>query len=192
MHYGAIDPGGSQPFSYTTSAAAPSIPRSCNLPRGREGRLHGRRPPARRRRLGRADRDYLLECFRPSTRIRGGRSEEFLQSLAAGAEDIKIQLSRMQSRRFNARFGGDTSQIEVTREKFEELTSELMERTATITRRTLQTAAERGVAGFDDVLLVGGSSRMPAVTAVLEGLGLKPRMHDPDLAVAEGGRRGSP
>ncbi|GLW30084.1 Hsp70 family protein [Actinoplanes regularis] len=145
--------------------------------------------------LGGADWDdrlaeYLLEQFlaeHPGTEA--ADDEEFLQSLAAGAEDIKKQLSRMQSRRFNARFGGDTSQIEVTREKFEELTAELVERTATITRRTLRTAADRGITEFDDVLLVGGSSRMPAVTAVLEGLGLKPRMHDPDLAVAKGAAR---
>jgi molecular chaperone DnaK (HSP70) len=145
--------------------------------------------------LGGADWDdrlaeYLLEQFlaeHPGSEA--ADDEEFLQSLAAGAEDIKKQLSRMQSRRFNARFGGDTAQIEVTREKFEELTSELMERTVTITGRTLRTAAERGITAFDDVLLVGGSSRMPAVTAALEGLGLKPRMHDPDLAVAKGAAR---
>ncbi|GAA2846287.1 molecular chaperone DnaK [Actinoplanes cyaneus] len=145
--------------------------------------------------LGGADWDdrlaeYLLEQFQaehPETEA--ADDEEFLQSLAAGAEDIKKQLSRMQSRRFNARFGGDTSQIEVSREKFEELTSELLERTVTITQRTLRTAAERGITEFDDVLLVGGSSRMPAVTAALESLGLKPRMHDPDLAVAKGAAR---
>lgn len=145
--------------------------------------------------LGGADWDdrlaeYLLEQFQaehPETEA--GDDEEFLQELAAGAEDVKKQLSRMQSRRFNARFGGDTSQIEVSREKFEELTSELLERTVTITQRTLRTAAEKGITEFDDVLLVGGSSRMPAVTAALESLGLKPRMHDPDLAVAKGAAR---
>ncbi|AEV89081.1 molecular chaperone Hsp70 [Actinoplanes sp. SE50] len=145
--------------------------------------------------LGGADWDdrlaeYLLERFlaeHPGSEA--ADDEEFLQGLAAGAEDIKKQLSRMQSRRFNARFGGDTAQIEVSREKFEELTSDLLERTVTITRRTLETAAGRGVTDFDDVLLVGGSSRMPAVSAALESLGLTPRMHDPDLAVAKGAAR---
>jgi molecular chaperone DnaK (HSP70) len=92
----------------------------------------------------------------------------------------------VQTRRFNARFAGDVSKIEVTREKFEELTSELLKRTFAITERTLATAREKGITSFDEVLLVGGSSRMPAVTAGLQALGLKPRMHDPDLAVAKG------
>ncbi|GIF08387.1 Hsp70 family protein [Actinoplanes siamensis] len=145
--------------------------------------------------LGGADWDdrlaeYLLEQFQAEHPGTGAADdEEFLQELAAGAEDIKKQLSRMQSRRFNARFNGESSQIEVTRERFEELTAELLQRTVAITRRTLETAAGRGVTEFDDVLLVGGSSRMPAVTAALEELGLKPRMHDPDLAVAKGAAR---
>ncbi|BEL04075.1 Hsp70 family protein [Actinoplanes sichuanensis] len=142
--------------------------------------------------LGGADWDdrlaeYLLEAFlaeHPGSEA--ADDEEFLQELAVGAEDIKKQLSSMQTRRFNARFAGDVSKIEVTRERFEELTSELLKRTFVITERTLATAREKGVTSFDEVLLVGGSSRMPAVTAGLEALGLKPRMHDPDLAVAKG------
>jgi molecular chaperone DnaK (HSP70) len=78
------------------------------------------------------------------------------------------------------------SKIELTREKFEEITAELLQRTFAITERTLATATERGITEFDDVLLVGGSSRMPAVAAGLKELGLSPRMHDPDLAVAKG------
>jgi len=142
--------------------------------------------------LGGADWDdrlaeHLLEEFlREHPDSTAADDEEFLQELAAGAEDIKKQLSTMQSRRFNARFAGDVSKIEVTRERFEELTSELLRRSFEITKRTLETAREKGITEFDDVLLVGGSSRMPAVTAGLEALGLEPRMHDPDLAVAKG------
>ncbi|MDR7279111.1 Hsp70 family protein [Catenuloplanes atrovinosus] len=142
--------------------------------------------------LGGADwddrlREYLLEQFlaeHPGSAA--GEDEEFLQELANRAEDIKRQLSSMQSRRCNPVFGGETAKIEVTREKLEEITSELLERTFEITRRTIETARAKGVTEFDDVLLVGGSSRMPAVAAGLRKLGLEPRMHDPDLAVAKG------
>jgi molecular chaperone DnaK len=143
--------------------------------------------------LGGADWDdrvveYLLEQFLAEHPEATGAAanEEFLQELAAAAEDLKRQLSSVQSRRFNARFEGAVSKIELTREKFEEITAELLQRTFTITERTLATARERGITEFDDVLLVGGSSRMPAVAAGLKELGLSPRMHDPDLAVAKG------
>lgn len=51
----------------------------------------------------------------------------------------------------------------------------------------LDEAARRGVAAVDRVLLVGGSSRMPAVADLLRReLALDPQLHDPELAVARG------
>ena len=45
----------------------------------------------------------------------------------------------------------------------------------------------QGIGAFDDVLLVGGSCRVPAVAAMLrERFGFEPKMHDPDQAVAKG------
>jgi molecular chaperone DnaK len=56
-----------------------------------------------------------------------------------------------------------------------------------VTERTIETARTRGVATFDDVLLVGGMAKMPAVVRVLkERLGLTARQHQPDFAVAKG------
>jgi molecular chaperone DnaK len=47
-----------------------------------------------------------------------------------------------------------------------------------------------GIDDFDDVLLVGGATRMPAVgRALKERFGFEPRVHDPDLAVAKGAAR---
>jgi Molecular chaperone len=57
----------------------------------------------------------------------------------------------------------------------------------TMTGRTIELAKEKGVTSFDHVLLVGGSSRMPAVAEELrQRFGFQPRLHDPDLAVAKG------
>ena len=143
--------------------------------------------------LGGADWDerivaYLLEQFVAEHPDKGAAAtnEVFLQELAAAAEDMKRQLSTMQSRRFIARYDGASAKIELTREKFEEITRPLLLRTEDITARTLATAQASGAGTFDEVLLVGGSSRMPAVTASLKAMGLDPRMHDPDLAVAKG------
>ena len=85
------------------------------------------------------------------------------------------------------RFDGAVAQLELTREQLEELTSELLERTMEITERTIATAREKGVEHFDDVLLVGGMTRMPAVARTLkERFGLEARQQDPHLAVAKG------
>ena len=53
--------------------------------------------------------------------------------------------------------------------------------------RTVETARAKGVTSFDEVLLVGGMSRFPAVAAVLrERFGVQPLRHEPELAVAKG------
>jgi molecular chaperone DnaK len=135
--------------------------------------------------------DYLLERFdsaHPDKDPSG--DEEFLQQLAIDAERLKKDLSSVQSRRPTLRFDGAVEQVELTREKLEELTSELLERTMEITKRTVETARERGVTRFDDVLLVGGATKMPAVARELRRrFELEARLHDPDLAVAKGAAR---
>ncbi|GAB7038296.1 MULTISPECIES: Hsp70 family protein [Catenuloplanes] len=113
--------------------------------------------------------------------------EEFLQELANGAEDVKRALSSLEKRPFNMRFGSQTCRIEIARDLFQSSTADLLERTAEITGRTVDAAKAAGVTGFDAVLLVGGSTRMPAVQEMLRSrFGFAPLLHDPDLAVAKG------
>ncbi|GAA3199193.1 Hsp70 family protein [Actinocorallia longicatena] len=135
--------------------------------------------------------DYLLEGFlAENPGSSAADSEDFLQDLAIAAEDLKKGLSSAQSRRHNMRFDGAVARVELTRDKLDELTADLLTRTFTITERTIELARERGVMSFDDVLLVGGSVRMPAVEAGLrERFGFAPKLHDPDLAVAKGAAR---
>jgi molecular chaperone DnaK len=75
----------------------------------------------------------------------------------------------------------------VTRDTFEEITSDLLERTAFTTRQTLQTAG-LDWSQIDYVLMVGGSTRMPAVRQLLRELaGKEPDGSvSPDEAVAQG------
>jgi molecular chaperone DnaK len=113
--------------------------------------------------------------------------EQFMQDLATSAEQLKKALSATVARKHTVRFGGSAAQLELTREQFEELTSELLERTMEITGRTIDTARAKGVGHFDDVLLVGGMTIMPAIARTLkERFGLDARQQDPHLAVAKG------
>jgi len=144
-------------------------------------------------RLGGANWDeeivlFLLAWFRSEhPEVDADSSEEFRQELIAAAEDMKKSLSTTRSRRYAMTYGGQTARAELTRDDLEELGSGLLERTMYITERTIQTARAAGVTHFDDVLLVGGSTRAPAVAAKLrERFGFEPKLHDPDQAVAKG------
>jgi molecular chaperone DnaK len=77
--------------------------------------------------------------------------------------------------------------VEVSRDRFQELTQDLLDRTAFTTKQTLQ-AAGLTWKDIDRVLLVGGSSRMPSVTNMLQHLsGKEPDCSiSPDEAVAHG------
>jgi len=132
--------------------------------------------------------DHLLERFTSEyPDFDPGGDEQFLQDVSVAAEQIKKSLSVRETARHNLRFDGAAVRVELGRDDFESLTSDLLERTLTITERTVKAAQERGVTEFDDVLLVGGMTRMPAVTTALrDRFGFAPHLHEPDLAVAKG------
>ncbi|GAA2806593.1 Hsp70 family protein [Saccharopolyspora taberi] len=143
--------------------------------------------------LGGADwdarlRDYLLERFTESAGADAEDDEEFMQSLATTAEETKKQLSRTESRAVALRGAGSSARIEVTRELFEQETRDLLDKTIEIVRRTLKTLADKQPGTtIDEVLLVGGATKMPAVAERLRSeFDWEPKLHDPDLAVAKG------
>jgi molecular chaperone DnaK (HSP70) len=145
------------------------------------------------RQLGGADWDkkiidFLLRGFTEQyPQLDPGGDEQFMQELASSAEQLKTALSALLTRTQNLRFDGSVVQLVLTREHFEEITSELLERTMESTKRAIDRARERGIDHFDDVLLVGGMTIMPAVARTLrERFGLEARLHDPHLAVARG------
>jgi molecular chaperone DnaK len=109
------------------------------------------------------------------------------QALVLAAERAKLQLTDADSTDVVIAHDGARSTVRLTRAELEEMTAPLLRRTLDLTRACLAEAARRGAARIDRVLLVGGSSRMPAVAAALrDELDLDPRLHDPDLAVARG------
>ena len=144
-------------------------------------------------RLGGADWDeaiagYLLGEFEAQHAALSPREDpQSMQDVLIAAEQLKKDLSVTQTRRYAMRFGGAVCQVELTRDRLEQLGAGLLERTAEVTERTIATARARGAAHFDDVLLVGGMTRMPAVPRMLKDrFSLDARRHDPDLAVAKG------
>jgi molecular chaperone DnaK len=147
--------------------------------------------------LGGADWDArLFEYLRSQTIEQTGDDsieddEASLQELRRMAEDTKKALSRAESKKVNHRLaGGMATSVSVTRAQFEEMTSDLLEATVTITSRMLQDAEARfpGIRSqISDLLLVGGSSKMPAVADRLrKEYSWEPKLADPDLAVAKG------
>jgi len=109
------------------------------------------------------------------------------QALILAAERAKHELTDAESTTAIVAHDGARSVITVTRADLEELTAGLLRRTLDLTRACVAAANERGVTRVDRVLLVGGSSRMPAVARELDAvMGMAPQLTDPDLAVARG------
>ncbi|GLZ42326.1 Hsp70 family protein [Actinokineospora sp. NBRC 105648] len=133
--------------------------------------------------------DYLIESF-----IRGAGEptdeDAFTARTAAATEGIKRALSSRTVHRAVLRDGDASVTVELDRATMRELGADLVARTLAITRRCLESARGKGVHGVDQVVLVGGATRMPAIAeAVQAEFGLKPQIVDPDLAVVLGAAR---
>lgn len=116
--------------------------------------------------------------------------EAELQAIRSLTEQTKKDLSKAESKQIIRRYSGTAAKFTVTRKQFEEMTADLLEETIRITKRTLDEAEQRypGIRGqISQLLLVGGSSWMPAVAERLkQEFSWEPRLSDPDLAVAKG------
>lgn len=122
------------------------------------------------------------------------RDEMSLQRLRDAAEKAKIELTTMQETEISLPFiytkeGGEALHLQTTldRPTFEELVADLIQRTVKISQATLQEAGLE-VGDIDDVILVGGMTRMPKIqAAVKQFFGRDPaKSVHPDEAVAVG------
>ncbi len=132
---------------------------------------------------------YLVEKFQEET----GTNEDILddadtwQDLQLSAEKSKKILSQRPKTPISVTHGGKRVKLLMDREKFEELTADLLERTIDFTREMLQAAQEKGYERFDEIILVGGATRMPRVAErITEEFGMTPKVFDPDESVAKG------
>ncbi len=137
--------------------------------------------------------DYLAEEFKKSEGVDLRNDKMALQRLKEAAEKAKKELSSTMSSNINLPFITATAEgpkhlnIDLSRAKFDELTANLVEKTMEPTRRALQDAG-LSTSDIDDVLLVGGSTRIPAVQeAVKKFIGKEPHKGiNPDECVAAG------
>jgi molecular chaperone DnaK (HSP70) len=132
---------------------------------------------------------YLAEMWRQESGSTDDptESEETLQDLWQRAEDGKRALSARAEAKIMASHAGQRVAVPVTREKFDELTAHLLERTVEYTKAVLKTARELGTSSFDKLLLVGGSAKMPQIAARLAAeFEVTPQIFDPDQSVAKG------
>jgi molecular chaperone DnaK (HSP70) len=107
--------------------------------------------------------------------------------LPAEVEATKRALSTRQTRTITVRAAANRVDITVSRADLEDACNDLLDTTSEIIQRVLATAREKGVGSIDDVVMVGGSSRIPALAEQLRSmLGVSPRLVEPDLAVAKG------
>ncbi len=114
-------------------------------------------------------------------------SPETLQDLYLRVEQAKYALTQRDKTDVSISHGGQRARLTLTRAEFDELTEALLSRTIELTRQALAEAAKRGYTRFDQLLLVGGSTRMPQVAARLQAeFGSEPKLFEPDEAVAKG------
>ena len=137
--------------------------------------------------------DYIVTEFKKEQGVDLKKDVLALQRLKEAAEKAKIELSSSQQTEVNLPYitadasGPKHLAIKITRAKFESLVEELVERTIEPCRVALKDAGLK-VSDIDDIILVGGQSRMPKVQArVKEFFGKEARRDvNPDEAVAIG------
>ena len=137
--------------------------------------------------------DYLVDEFKKSNGIDLKADKMAMQRLKEAAEKAKIELSGVQQTNINLPFitadstGPKHLDVTLTRSKFEELIRDLVEATAEPVERALKDAGLTADK-INKVLLVGGSTRVPAVQEVVKRItGKEPdRGINPDECVAIG------
>ncbi|AKB44374.1 Hsp70 family protein [Methanosarcina vacuolata] len=129
---------------------------------------------------------YLADEFVSQTGNNCDFDEYAQQDLRLKAEKAKQQLSAREKTPVVVDVAGKKARIDFSRDKFDEITSALLKSTLDKTDAAITVAQQRGFK-VNELLLVGGSTRMPQVTRALEDkYGIKPKILEPDEAVAKG------
>ena len=138
--------------------------------------------------------EWMIEAFRDSEGIDLSADRMALQRIREAAEKAKIELSNMPSTSINLPFitadesGPKHLEMSLTRAQFEQLAGDLVKSTLEPVKQAMKDA-ELGPDGIDRILLVGGSTRIPAVQQAIASFfeGKSPdRSVNPDEAVALG------
>lgn len=129
---------------------------------------------------------YLASEFCSETGFDGDFDEYAQQDLRLKAEKAKQQLSSREEVPVMLDAAGLRARISISRATFDEITQTLLNESIEKTDAAIAVAESKGFK-VDEILLVGGSTRMPQVTkALIEKYGIEPKILEPDEAVAKG------
>jgi molecular chaperone DnaK len=130
--------------------------------------------------------DRLAEMLSPDEVDDLSDDQAWLADLVLDVEAAKKDLSKVTSREISVRIPRGRAAVTITRSDLDEACSDLYSTTAEIIERVLRASGiARGL--IDEVIMVGGSSRIPVLSERLSAmLGRVPQLVDPDLAVAKG------
>ncbi len=137
--------------------------------------------------------DYLVDTFKTKEGVDLSKDKMAMQRLKEAAEKAKIELSGMTSTNINLPFITATAEgpkhldVDLTRQKFDALTADLVEKTSEPMRLAMRDAG-LSYSDIDKVILVGGSTRIPAVIEKVKQItGKEPfKGINPDECVAIG------
>ncbi|MDR0505774.1 MAG: Hsp70 family protein [Dysgonamonadaceae bacterium] len=133
--------------------------------------------------------EYILNAYNEEhgTDYDLNSDSRLTNQLLLEAEAKKKTLTAKDSVKASVTWNGVSSKVEITRNIFDDETETLLSQTIDFTRKLLDIAQEKGFGKIDEVLLVGGSSRMPQVKKRVDAeLGVNARLDDPDECVAKG------
>ena len=103
------------------------------------------------------------------------------------AERYKKMLSQVDRINWSISFGGNVVDGTITLDEFNQCTRDLLDRTLELTQKVINMANDSGFNDPDEIILVGGSTRMAQVSnALKERFKKNPLLHEPDFAVALG------
>ena len=133
---------------------------------------------------------YFEERFREETGISDDifSNPETFGEIQINTENAKKTLSTREKTKVPVLYGTDRVNVEITKEKFDELTKDLTDNTILLTNQLLDEAKLKGFTSFDKILLVGGSTKMPQIKVALEQAfpNIPVESFDPDESVAKG------
>ena len=133
---------------------------------------------------------YVLNTFN----AQNGTSYEF-ETLSANArydlllsaENWKKNLTARQTAKINFSYEGKSVNFDLPRETFNAITNDRLNETIDATHKIINIAKEKGYEKIDEIILVGGSSKMPQIKERVEKeFGLPTHITDPDECVAKG------
>lgn len=132
---------------------------------------------------------YVCEKFQEKHGVNPHDSAHAVQVLRNDCDMAKIALTTRPNVNISCRYDGKSLSVPVTRELFDDLTKDLLQRTCDTTEFVLE-QADMKFSDLDAIVLIGGSTLMPQVPAILERLtGVPPYVSpdlDPHTAVAKG------